>query len=83
MTAFAETLLDIYRTNEKNDRQVIYVVFFSFNLNLVVFIFDVVTLASLVPVRKCSRSLRQLNVYPRLAHFTQSFWHLVHGRPPT
>lgn len=55
MTAFAETLLDIYRTNEKNDRQVIYVVFFfSYFLeivNLVVFLFDVVTLASLVPVR--------------------------------
>jgi len=55
LTAFAETLLDIYRTNEKNDRQVIYVfIYFLEILNSVVFLFDVVTLASLVPVRMFS-----------------------------
>lgn len=48
LTAFADTLLDIYRTNEKNDRQVIYVFFFVYFLeilNSVVFLFDSVTLS--------------------------------------
>ena len=39
LTAFAETLLDIYRSNEKNDRQVIdfFFVYLLEILNLVIF----------------------------------------------